>query len=142
MKVVSFKHTDEKYFSLARNIRKIVFIEGMNVSESDEFEFDEEATHYLLFNENNEAVATSRWRETEEGIKLERFAVLKDYRAKGLGRVILKYMLEDVIKLDKHVYLYAQIEAVNFYQKNGFTARGDQFMEAGIKHVLMEYIYN
>lgn len=140
MKIVSFKHSDQELLEKAFQIRKVVFIQEMNVSAEEEFEFEDEVIHYLLF-DNDKAVACSRWRETKDGIKLERFAVLKSYRAKGLGRMILKRMLEDTIQLKKHIYLYAQIEAVNFYQKNGFTAKGDQFMDAGIKHVLMEYKY-
>lgn len=140
MKIISFKHSDQELLEKAFQIRKVVFIQEMNVSPEDEFEYDDEAIHYLLF-DNNKAIATSRWRETPDGIKLERFAVLKPQRAKGLGRMILKRMLEEVVPLKKHIYLYAQIEAVNFYQKNGFTARGDQFMDAGIKHLLMEYKY-
>lgn len=141
MKIVSFQKSNKELFEQAITIRRIVFINEMNVSEADEFEFDENATHYLVL-KDKQAVATSRWRITDEGIKLERFAVLKSHRSKGYGRLILKQMLEDAIQQNKYIYLYAQIEAVNFYQKNGFTTRGDQFMEAGIKHIMMEYNYS
>lgn len=140
MNIVSFKKSDKELFSQACKIRKAVFMEEMNVSAADEFEFDDESTHYLLY-ENNKALACSRWRETKGGIKLERFAVLKSHRSKGLGGIILKHMLEELIPSKKNIYLNAHVDAVNFYLKKGFVTIGAQFMEAGIKHMKMEYQY-
>ena len=35
------------------------------------------------------------------------------------------------------VQLHAQIDAVGFYQRHGFSGQGDEFVEAGIRHRLM-----
>lgn len=140
MKIISFKTSDKELFVQASEIRKVVFMGEMNVSSEDEFEFDDESTHYLLY-DDNQAVACSRWRETENGLKLERFAVLKSHRSKGFGGIILKYMLEELIPSNKYIYLNAHVDAADFYLKRGFVAKGAEFMEAGIKHIQMEYRY-
>lgn len=140
MNIVSFNHLNKDYLEQAFQIRKAVFMREMNVSSEDEFEFDDESIHYLLF-EDNKAVACSRRRETENGIKLERFAVLKSHRSKGFGGIILKHMLEELIPSKKYIYLNAHIDAVSFYLKRGFVTKGAQFMEAGIKHIQMEFRY-
>ena len=140
MKIISFNHLNKDCLEQAFQIRKAVFMEEMNVSSEDEFEFDDESTHYLLF-DSNKAIACSRWRVTENGIKLERFAVLKSHRSKGLGGMILKHMLDELIPTKKYIYLNAQIEAKDFYLQRGFVKKGEEFMEAGIKHVKMEYRY-
>ncbi len=122
-------------------IRKKVFVEEQGVPEEIEAdEHDASAHHYLAI--QNEAdkqnpIATARWRTTDKGIKLERFAVLKPYRNAGLGTIILQEILKDIIPLNKEIYLHAQESAVNFYLKHGFVISGDTFYEANIKHFKM-----
>jgi len=82
-------------------------------------------------------VGTSRWRQTDEGIKLERFAVLKNYRMKGVASVLLSRMLSDLIEKTQKIYLHAQLHAAPVYAKFGFEPVGENFWEAGIEHVKM-----
>lgn len=123
-------------------IRRKVFIEEQCISEDIEVdEHDKHSYHYLLLvNQSDEKqipVATGRWRITDKGIKLERFAVLKDYRNMGYGKHILDNILSDTIVFNKPIYLHSQDIAVNFYLKNGFKIDGEAFLEAGIKHFKM-----
>jgi predicted GNAT family N-acyltransferase len=137
--ILRFDHSDQALFEKAFLIRTIVFVEGLNIDpklESDQF--DAIAHHYLVL-ENDIPVATARWRETANGIKLERFAVPHKSRGKGIGTRLLKAVLGDVIPLKKQVYLHSQHTAVNLYLRNGFKIIGEPFEEAGIKHYYMEY---
>lgn len=136
VKRFSFQDTEmaEKAFA----IRKMVFVEEQGVDPNLEYDHEEEAHHYLLFL-GEKPIATARWRETEKGIKLERFAVLPQFRNRGIGEVILKEVLKDVSSSEKMIYLHAQTKAVAFYGRNGFYKVGDQFTEAGIWHFLMRY---
>ncbi len=122
-------------------IRKQVFVVEQNVPEEIETdEFDKHSNHYLLLLlENQLPIATARWRNTKKGIKLERFSVLQQYRNKGYGQIILNEVLNDVIPLQKNIYLHAQETAINFYLKNNFAIQGDAFLEANIKHFKMIY---
>jgi GNAT superfamily N-acetyltransferase len=94
--------------------------------------------HYLAFLDDN-AIATARWRETESGIKLERFAVLPQFRNRGVGARLLKTVLQDVAGSGKTIYLHSQLRAVPFYERNGFHKIGPQFSEAQIAHFKMQY---
>lgn len=132
----SFKNKD--LMDISNGIRREVFIEEQKVDPEIEYEYEEEGHYYLLFF-NTFPIATCRWRMTADGIKLERFALLKKYRNKGLGSVLLDEIMKDVLKLKKNIYLNAQLTAVNYYQRAGFFPVGDNFFEANIEHVRMEY---
>lgn len=139
MEVKRFRFSDRALKALAREIRTDVFVEEQQVPIELEYdEFDASANHYLLFTEH-QAIATARWRKTDKGIKLERFALLKEFRNQGLGSVLLDAVLEDVVPLKQNIYLHAQLAAVNYYQRKGFAIYGEEFEEAGIKHVRMKY---
>jgi predicted GNAT family N-acyltransferase len=122
----------------ARTIRYKVFVEEQGVDPGLEYEYDESAHHLLLFM-GKKAIATARWREVEDGVKLERFAVLPQFRSRGFGKVILLEILLDTLPLMKTIYLHSQIKAVKFYERNGFVKEGGKFLEAGIEHYTMRY---
>ena len=105
-------------------IRQTVFVTEQKVSREEEFdEYEKSSIHYLGLIDGIPA-GTARWRITEKGIKLERFAVLSEYRMKGVAQAILKKVLEHVIPTGAHLYLNAQVTAVGFYEKNKPSAQG------------------
>ena len=137
IEVKRFSFSDKEFADQAFAIRRKVFVDEEGVDPELEYDHEEEAQHYLLFL-GEKALATARWRETEKGIKLERFAVLPDYRNRGLGGIILKEVIQDVIPLGKTVYLHSQLRAVPFYERNGFVKEGPVFYEAGMGHYFMK----
>jgi len=120
------------------SIRRKVFVEEQGVDATLEYDKEEQATHYLLLLAGK-PIGTARWRETENGIKLERFAVLPEFRNRGLGEIILEAVLKDVAGSGKTIYLHSQSKAVPFYERNGFVKEGEMFTEAGIEHFYMKY---
>ena len=122
----------------AHAIRKEVFVVEQQCPEDIELEFEEEAKHYVALNEEN-FVGTSRGRYTENGIKMERFAVLKSQRGLQVGASLLHAMLNDTRSLGKKIYLHAQLHAAPFYAKYGFKPEGEHFWEADIEHVKMVF---
>jgi predicted GNAT family N-acyltransferase len=133
-----FSFRDTELAQQAFAIRKAVFVDEQGVDATLEYDHEEESHHYLL-SLGEKPIATARWRETVQGIKLERFAVLPHFRNRGIGEIILKEVLKDVSSSGKMVYLHSQLKAVPFYQRNGFVKAGEQFTEAGIEHFFMRY---
>jgi predicted GNAT family N-acyltransferase len=139
MKIISFDIQDNSHADMAFAIRQKVFVEEQKVDGDEEYdEFESIATHYLVFVDGQPA-ATSRWRHTDKGIKLERFSVLPEFRNKGIGAALVKKVLADVIPFDKLIYLHAQVAAMNVYSRNGFEPIGELFYEANIPHYKMIY---
>ncbi len=136
--VKKFTSRDKEMAHLAFAIRRKVFVEEQGVDPALEYDHEDEAHHYLLILAGK-PVATARWRETEKGIKLERFAVLPGFRNRGIGEIILKEVLKDVTSSGKMIYLHSQVNAISFYARNGFIKFGEQFTEAGIEHFVMKY---
>ena len=139
MKVIEIKKilfSDKINMKKCFEIRRSVFIDEQNCEPKDEYENEEESIHFLLL-QNKKPYATARYRRTEKGIKMERFAVLKSQRGKGYGLLILKEIIKDISKIDTIKYLHAQVQVVDFYKKAGFKKIGDRFDEVGIMHYKM-----
>ena len=137
MKQISVKKIDnpadlEKAFA----IRREVFVDEQNCPPELEWEFEDESTHFLA-TVDDVPTGAARWRKTENGYKLERFAVLKNYRQLGIGQALVKAVIADLPAGADYVYLHAQVQAVSLYKKFNFEALGDEFEEAGIRHYKM-----
>ena len=118
-------------------IRQKVFVEEQKVDKEEEYdEFEQSSIHYLVL-VDEKPVGTARWRITKDGLKLERFAVLKEFRNAKAGRTVLLKVLEDVSPLGKKIYMNAQLSAMKFYEREGFVAEGEMFIEANIQHFRM-----
>jgi len=117
-------------------IRKIVFVDEQNCPPELEWEHEDESIHFLA-TQNGQPCGACRWRKTDLGYKLERFAVLKDFRGQGVGRALIAEALSDLPESANYIYLNAQLDAMSLYAKFGFIAEGDQFEEAGIQHFKM-----
>ena len=137
--IIRFNYDDEYHFVQAASIRSKVFVKEQKISSRIEFDgLDKDCQHYLVF-DDNKAIATARWRKTEKGIKIERFAVLYEYRNEGVGKFMLQTMINDLDSLDTMFYLHAQENVVKFYEKFGFKTEGSKFTEANIVHYKMCY---
>lgn len=139
MTVTVTKISDPAALQRAFDIRVKVFVDEQGVNKDLEYEHEEESTHFIAMVDGKEA-GTARWRKTDNGIKLERFAVLPDFRSAGVGKELVKAVLNDIDTKAQKIYLHAQSQVVDFYKKQGFEPEGEEFEEAGIKHYKMVLI--
>ncbi|NQV15620.1 GNAT family N-acetyltransferase [bacterium] len=125
----------------ALRIREIVFVDEQKVTPEIEYdEFEDVSTHVIAYLDQ-QIVGTARWRLTEKGYKLERFAVLSEARGKGVGAALVEFIIGQIDQR-KPVYLNSQLSALTFYLGLGFRAKGEVFYEANIPHRKMYYIPN
>lgn len=122
-------------------IRKKVFIDEQKISEKIEIDSNEKSSKYIIALINSIAVGTARWRDDGSKVKLERFAVLKEHRNKGIGRKLNEFILKQV-PVNRTIYLNSQESAIGFYENLGFEVSGSSFKEAGIIHKKMIYQRN
>ena len=128
---------DELKFVFA--IREQVFVQEQQVPRHEEYdEFEDTAHHYLALY-NGQPCGTARWRKTDKGVKLERFAVLSEFRNNQIGAAILQRVLADVKARTKAgpIYLHAQLPAMRLYERAGFAKQGELFLECDIEHYKM-----
>ncbi len=139
IEILSFSDENKELFNKAMQIRFDVFTYEQGVDKDLEFDgLDSESVHFLV-NIDAKPVATARWRETDEGIKIERMAVLRNYRHLGIGNLLLRYVIQDVLPSKRKIYLHAQKQVVDFYKLNHFAVEGEVFYEANIPHFKMIY---
>jgi len=122
------------------DLRRVVFMEEQNVSLADEIDgMDDKAIH-VLARIDDLPVGTARILLAGEQAKIGRVCVLQHARGKGLGAAIIKACL-DVARAQQGVTsakLGAQVHALAFYEKLGFSAFGPVYDDAGIPHRDME----
>jgi predicted GNAT family N-acyltransferase len=130
----------------ALGVRRIVFIEEQRVPEDIEIdEYDDPGSDevaHVLARLNGVAVATGRLlleADAEGHCHIGRVAVLPELRGRGYGRAVMQ-ALHDLARERgfRGVTLAAQLQAIGFYERLGYAARGGVFLDAGIEHRWMD----
>ena len=134
--------TNPEEMEMAKAIRLEVFVKGQNVPIEHEMdEYDDIATHVICFFDGKPA-GTGRlvWLSDSE-VKFGRVAVLEEFRGKHIGQAIM-LKLKEVAENGGPVKIWgnAQLWTIEFYEKLGFVAEGDVFVEAGIDHIKMVWV--
>ncbi len=118
-------------------LRSEVFVIEQQCNPVLELDGDEEATH-IIARDNGECVGAARYRIIDGKAKIERVAVKKSARGKGVGKAIMEFCISELKKQGvKEVCLHAQTHAQKFYEKLGFKPEGETFLEANIEHINM-----
>lgn len=118
-------------------LRHEVFVLEQQVpAELERDELDETAGHVVALDGTGVVVGTGRVVEESDGVAhLGRLAVRRHARGTGVG-VALVRGLEERARASglRCAVLGAQVHAVGFYQRLGYTAYGEVFDDAGIDH--------
>jgi predicted GNAT family N-acyltransferase len=115
-----------------KSIRYQVFVDEQKVPVELEWdEYDDTATHFIV-TLSGEAIACARLKDDGQ---IGRMAVLTEYRNQGIGQQLLRFVIRTAAEKNiDNVYLHAQVSAIPFYEKQGFTPVGEIFYEANIPH--------
>jgi len=125
-------------------LRRLVFIEEQGVPEADEMDGrDRECRHFLALPDKGSppqaALGTARILFVDaETAKAQRVAVLRAARKQGVGRALMFAVEGEAARAGRAlVVLSSQVSAVPFYERVGYLAYGDVFLDAGIEHRMM-----
>ena len=127
--------TWQKDKELLSKIRYQVFVDEQKVPIEFEIDDDDPLAAHVLCLVDGQPVGTGR-------ILLDghigRLAVLQAHRKQGYGNKILDH-LELIAQENEltEVFLNAQVTAIPFYEKRGYTVISDVFDDAGIPHQTM-----
>lgn len=127
----------EKLIDDASKIRLKVFKEEQGFKQEFD-DIDNIATHIVGYLDNK-AIATCRIFSEGNSYHIGRFAIIKEYRGRDYGIELMK-KAEQVIKDlgGKKIELSSQLRAKNFYEKCGFKAEGEIYMDEFCPHILMK----
>ena len=137
------------------DLRSAVFIDEQLVPKEEEIDdldslesiVDDKVIH-LIAKENNKIIATARMfvenrsiisssRETH--LHVGRVAVRYDARKTGVGRLIMNKCHQVAVQRGYSMLtLSAQVQALGFYERLGYQARGKIYLDAGIEHLDMD----
>lgn len=136
LKIVTYSEAEESI----RAIRHLVFQVEQKVDPALDFDGLDPQSQHILAYVNEQPIGTTRLRYLDEQtVKIERLAVLPEFRGQGIGHKImaaaLKFLTQSQVKT---VQLHAQLYIKDLYLKLGFVQVGAIFKEAEILHVKMQ----
>ena len=118
-----------------RQVRTVVFIHEQLVTPEFEWDDIDSGAVHLLAMHDNEAIGCLR---IINYAKIGRMALLKPWRGKGVGNMLLIKAIEICRQHGStQIVLSAQTHAINFYQQAGFEITSGEYTDVHIPHVDM-----
>jgi predicted GNAT family N-acyltransferase len=121
-------------------IRREVFVGEQKVPPEYEYDdHDKVALHFLALHEKK-PVGTARvvFKDGGSTAKIGRVAVLKKARGLGTGRAIMQAIEADSdVRQAATFFLESQTYAIPFYERLGYAAYGDEYLDCNIPHRFM-----
>lgn len=119
-------------------LRHAVFCEEQGVPVELEHDAEDATAVHLVVDDSGAVIGTCRLLGSGDVIRLGRMAVARSRRGEGLGALLLACAHQVAAEAGaREVRLHAQVAVRGFYERAGYTAEGDLWVEAGIDHVLM-----
>ena len=128
--------TSTRDIDACQSLRRTVFIDEQGVSLAEEQDGRDDDALHLLACIDGQPVGTARILIDGSVGKIGRVCVLPAHRGKGIGAALTNAAVDlmrghaDI----KQARLGAQLHALAFYERLGFTAEGPEFDDAGIRH--------
>lgn len=120
-------------------IRTIVFVDEQHFV--DEFESNENKAIHIVMYDEDKPIATSRiiYQDKHKCYVIGRFAVMKEYRKLGIGKELMKFTEDEIIKRFGHIQIgvSSQIQAQGFYEKCGYKATSETYLDQHCPHIWM-----
>ncbi len=128
-----------KQLPQAKEIREAVFV--IEQGFEDEFDHIDELAWHVLIKIEDCSLGVGRVFMSDQDQNtyiIGRVAVLKKYRGQSIGRRIM-HELENQAKRcgAKKVELSAQVSAIQFYEKIGYVAQGETYLDQFCPHIKM-----
>lgn len=143
--MVSIKNitTKDPFYSPMRELRNKVLLRPLGVPDYSWEMYDHRSWHFIAV-EENKLVGCAILVPAEDNshtLRLIQMAVDTDQQGKGIGRLLLEYMIEYARdRACSEINCHARQYAVDFYKKLGFEVYGEPFEEVGIPHNHMKLV--
>ncbi|KAI1294086.1 hypothetical protein EDD11_008224 [Mortierella claussenii] len=126
------------------DVRRKVFTEEQGYDGAVEIDdIDSECLHWLAVDQDDRGVGTARLYKYSPTVgKIGRVAVLPSTRGSGFGRLLMEAIEKyatDELRFQK-LALSSQCPRKGFYEKLGYVAQGEIYLDEGQPHVYMEKI--
>ena len=130
----------KKELEICLMIRRAVFIEELHIRDQEIDSLENSSIHFVAYY-NNTPTGTGKLKIKERYIIMERIAIIKAFRRKGIGKKLLETMKYVATKEYPLVRTIASVlvQSIPFYEKLGWKVIGKTFLDQNARSLTMEY---
>lgn len=119
-------------------LRLEVFCDEQGVRREAEQDGLDATAHHIVALDDGKVVGTCRLIERDGSVIVQRVAVRRDRRRRGIGLALLAEAERHAVASGASALeLHAQTDSERLYLEAGYESYGERFLEEGIEHIAM-----
>lgn len=119
-------------------LRREVFIVEQKIPPEEEFDVDDLTAVHVVAIRQGDVCGALRILAAEDYMKIGRVVTGMPWRGKGVASAMLRHAMEEHRNArNGRFHLAAQSDKMALYERFGFKAYGDEFLDVGIPHFNM-----
>ncbi|HEX2534535.1 MAG TPA: GNAT family N-acetyltransferase [Chitinophagaceae bacterium] len=134
-------HGTDEYQEMVR-LRDDILRKPLGLSFSpDELEKEKENLLIAAYEDDQMMGCCMLVEEGPQTVRLRQMAVMNDLQGKGLGKALIQFA--ENLARDRgysRITMHARKNAIGFYEKMGYSLKGEEFEELTIPHYIMEKV--
>jgi len=120
IEIVGYSDIENEDYKEFLNLRRKIYVDDLGYNKYSEFDGLDNKCDYFLLKYNKEYVGVLRYTIDNENIIIDRFGILKDYRNKVLGSLLLKYVIDEVKLSGRKIFLISADTKLKYFTNFGF----------------------
>lgn len=139
MELKTVEYNSVEYIEMVE-LRNTILLEPIGLPYFEDVFVDDEDSIFCGCYDSEELIGCCVLTEQDdEVVRLRQMAVAEEVQHKGIGSKLIAFAEKIAKEYDfKEITLHAQRKVESFYLKNGYQFDGDEFVEAGISHIMMK----
>ena len=129
----NIKNDDYKDFL---DLRRKIYVEDLGYDKFAEFDGLDNKCDFFILKYAKKSVGVLRYTIDNENIIIDRFGILKDYRSKALGSLLLRFVLDEIKPSRRKIFIISSENKFNFFKIFGFT-KSSKKSKIGNKELLL-----
>lgn len=128
---------DHSLYQKERELRNEVLLRPIGIPDYGWEMNDAKSWHFIAIDQSNliGCVLLVPLHTNLNKAQLTQMAVAKSWQGKGIGKLLVKSLLDFAAsKGIEEILIHSRAEVTSFYEQLGFQIFGDEFEEVGIKH--------
>ena len=118
--IQGFSDIKNKNYKDFLNLRRKIYVDDLKYDKFHEFDGLDSKSNYYLIKYSDKFIGVLRYTSKENDVIIDRFGILKEFRKKALGSLLLRFVIDELSLSKKKIFIISSEDKLAYFKIFGF----------------------